>query len=93
VTTELATLQEQTFAGATRATIDAYPVANRLTGQQLADYLDRRAFAVIGTGRADGRPHAVISSYVRRGSTFWLLSAPGLCGSGMCAASPGSRWR
>lgn len=69
---ELGALQEKSFERAGAATVSAFPAERRLTGQQLADYLDRRAFAVIGTGRPDGRPHAAISAYFRRGITFWL---------------------
>jgi predicted pyridoxine 5'-phosphate oxidase superfamily flavin-nucleotide-binding protein len=69
---ELGAVQDQTFAGATRATADSYPRERRLSARQLAAYLDRRAFAVIGSRRPDGRPHAAMSSYVRRGQDFWL---------------------
>ena len=69
---ELGTVQEQTFAGATRATAESYPPGRRLSPGQLAAYLDQRAFAVIGSRRPDGRPHAAMSSYVRRGRDFWL---------------------
>lgn len=72
---ELGSLQEQTFAKATKTTVESYPPELRLTADQLAAYLDRRAFAVIGSARADGRPHAAMSSYVRRGDTFWLPTA------------------
>jgi len=72
MSTELAALQEQSFARASAATVSAFPAERRLTGQQLAGYLDRRAFAVIGTGRPDGRPHAAMSAYYRRGAVFWL---------------------
>ncbi len=74
---ELAALQEQTFARATKSTADSFPPRRRLTGPQLAGYLDRRAFAVVGTTRPDGRPHAAMSSYVRRGATFWLPAVTG----------------
>jgi len=40
-------------------------------------YLDRRAFAVVGTTRADGRPHAAMSVYVRCGAAFWLPTMAG----------------
>lgn len=73
----LGDLQEQSFARATRATVDSYPPHRRLTAEQLADYLDRRAFAVIGTTRPDGRPHAAMSSYLRRGTAFWLPTVAG----------------
>jgi hypothetical protein len=65
------------FARATAATVSPYPPERRLTAAQLARYLDRRAFAVVGSTRADGRPHAALSSYVRRDATFWLPTAAG----------------
>jgi hypothetical protein len=74
---ELAAVQERTFAAATRATASSYPPERRLSARQLADYLDRRAFAVVGSCRPDGRPHAAISSYVRRGGEFWLPTVRG----------------
>jgi hypothetical protein len=74
---ELESLQEQTFGRATKATAESYPPEHRLTGAQLAAYLDRRAFAVIGSARPDGRPHAAMSSYVRRAATFWLPTVAG----------------
>ena len=70
-------LQDRTFARATAATAISYPPERRLSAAQLASYLDRRAFAVIGTTRADGRPHAAMSVYIRRGTTFWLPTMAG----------------
>ena len=68
----LGRLQDRTFLRATAATIGSYPPERRLNSAQLATYLDRRAFAVIGSTRPDGRPHAALSSYIRREGTFWL---------------------
>ena len=73
----LAALQDRTFARATAATAGSYPPDRRLTGPQLAGYLDRRAFAVVGSGRPDGRPHAAMSSYVRQEAIFWLPTVTG----------------
>jgi hypothetical protein len=70
--TELADLQDRTFARATPTTHRTYPAERRLTAEQLASYLDRRTYAVIGTTRHDGRPHSSMSMYFRRGTTFWL---------------------
>jgi predicted pyridoxine 5'-phosphate oxidase superfamily flavin-nucleotide-binding protein len=72
VSDALAAVQDRTFARATKLTAGAYPAERRLTAAQLAEYLDRRIFAVVATTRPDGRPHAVISGYVRRGDLFWL---------------------
>ncbi|HET7013051.1 MAG TPA: pyridoxamine 5'-phosphate oxidase family protein [Streptosporangiaceae bacterium] len=74
---ELGDLQDQSFATATAATNSSYPPERRLTAEQLASYLDRRSYAVIGSARADGRPHAAMSVYVRRGTTFWLPTMAG----------------
>ena len=71
-------LQDRTFARATAATGVSYPPERRLSAAQLASYLDRRAFAVVGSARENGRPHAAMSVYVRRGVTFWL---PAMAGS------------
>jgi general stress protein 26 len=73
----LGDLQDRSFARATAATAISYPPDRRLSPAQLARYLDRRAFAVVGTARADGRPHAAMSLYFRRGTTFWLPTMAG----------------
>jgi predicted pyridoxine 5'-phosphate oxidase superfamily flavin-nucleotide-binding protein len=71
----LAAVQERTFARATPTTAGAYPPERRLTAQQLSRFLDGHVFAVVGTARPDGRPHAAVSSYVRSGDLFWLPAA------------------
>ncbi len=73
----LAELHERTFAHATPTTATSYPPERRLTAEQLTSYLDRRTYAVIGTTRPDGRPHASMSTYIRRDTTFWLPTLPG----------------
>ena len=70
-------LQDRTFAQATAATAISYPLERRLRAAQLASYLDRRNFAVVGTTRRNGRPHAAMSVYIRRGVTFWLPTMAG----------------
>lgn len=73
----LAELQDRTFERATAATARTYPPERRLTAEQLTSYLGRREYAVVGTTRPDGRPHASMSMYVRGGSTFWLPAVAG----------------
>lgn len=73
----LAELQNRTFEGATATTKKSYPPERRLTAAQLTGYLDRREYAVVGTTRADGRPHASMSMYLRSGSSFWLPTMAG----------------
>ncbi|WP_350277129.1 pyridoxamine 5'-phosphate oxidase family protein [Kribbella sp. HUAS MG21] len=77
MTEVLSELQDRTFAGATAATARTYPPERRLTGEQLTSYLGRREYAVIGTTRPDGRPHASMSMYIRRGGAFWLPAVAG----------------
>jgi Pyridoxamine 5'-phosphate oxidase len=74
---ELGSVQDRTFAAASATTCAAYPPGERLSARQLADYLGRRAFGVVSSARPDGRPHAAISSYVRRGRMFWLPTVDG----------------
>jgi hypothetical protein len=73
----LGLLQDRTFARATAATSASYPQERRLDAAQLASYLDRRAYAVVGSTRPDGRPHSAMSIYIRRGATFWLPTVAG----------------
>lgn len=73
----LGDLQDQTFARATPATATSYPPERRLSAEQLVSYLGRRVYAVVGSTRADGRPHAAMSVFVQRGTTFWLPTMAG----------------
>ncbi|MGB6453264.1 MAG: pyridoxamine 5'-phosphate oxidase family protein [Streptosporangiaceae bacterium] len=70
-------IQRQTFTQATELTRTAYPRQNRLSGTQLAAYLQRRSFAVVSSCRPDGRPHAVVTSFAQRGTRFWLPMGAG----------------
>jgi general stress protein 26 len=70
-------LQDRSFAHATAATALSYPPERRLSAAELASYLDRRAYAVVGSARGDGRPHAAMSVFVRRGTVFWLPTMAG----------------
>ena len=74
---ELAAVQDQSFAQASAATARAYPPERRLAAAQLGSYLDRRAYAVVSSARADGRPHAAPSLFYRRGTEFWLPTVAG----------------
>jgi hypothetical protein len=74
---ELDQLQEATFANATAATRASYAEERRLRGDALCAYLDGRAFATISSTRNDGRPHATLTSYFRRGTAFWLPTVAG----------------
>lgn len=68
----LGDLQAATFARASASTAASYPPEDRLSPGQLASYLDSREFAILGSTRPDGRPHAVLTSFARSGTDFWL---------------------
>ncbi|MDA8396426.1 MAG: pyridoxamine 5'-phosphate oxidase family protein [Actinomycetota bacterium] len=85
---ELDELQERTFTRATAVTRRAYPPERRLSGELLSGYLDRRVFAVVTTTRPDGRPHAAITSYFRRGTSFWMPTAVGSAREGNVRHEP-----
>jgi len=73
----LGSLQDRTFARSTAATAISYPPERRLSAAQLASYLERRAFAVVSSTRANGRPHTAMSLFYRRDVTFWLPTMTG----------------
>jgi len=77
MSTTLGEIQERTFAVATQATRTSFPPARRLSDGQLTAYLQRRAYAVVATGRADGRPHVALSSYALRDTDVWLPTVSG----------------
>jgi hypothetical protein len=77
VTATLGELQDRSFARANAATASSYPPDNRLSAAQLEAYLDRRAFAVVGSARPDGRSHVAMTSYRRRDTEFWLPAVAG----------------
>jgi hypothetical protein len=72
MTGSLAALQAETFAHSRPATAESFGPSTRLTADELESYLDRRVFAVVCSTRPDGRPHAAMTSYVRRDDVFWL---------------------
>ena len=68
----LGELQAASFARAGRTMRAAYPPDRRMTGSELADYLERRTYAVASTTRPDGRPHAAPTLFTLSDGAFWL---------------------
>ena len=73
----LSSVQQRSFAQASPRTAEAYPAERRMTGAQLAHFLARRRYLVIATTRPDGRPHAALTSFVWRDSSFWIPTEHG----------------
>jgi len=68
----LSGLQDASFGRAGPAVRMAYPPQRRMTGPQLASYLQRRAYALASSTRPDGRAHAAPTLFSIYAEAFWL---------------------
>lgn len=73
----LGRLQEESFDGAGRTLRKAYPPERRMSGSQLAGYLERRVYALASSTRPDGRPHATPTLFSIHAESFWLPTLGG----------------
>ncbi len=73
----LSGLQEASFSGAGQAVRKAYPPERRMTGPQLAGYLQRRTYALASSTRPDGRAHAAPTLFSIYEQAFWLPTLSG----------------
>ena len=68
----LGRLQDASFSRAGQAVRKAYPPERRMTGPQLARYLERRTYALASSTRPDGRAHAAPTLFCTYAEAFWL---------------------
>lgn len=68
----LGRLQEESFRTAGPAVRKAYPLQRRMSGPQLAGYLQRRTYALASSTRPDGRAHAAPTLFTIHADAFWL---------------------
>jgi hypothetical protein len=73
----LGRLQEASFSQGGQAVRKAYPPERRLTGPQLAVYLERRSYALASSTRPDGRAHAAPTLFSIYAEAFWLPTLGG----------------
>jgi hypothetical protein len=73
----LGRLQEASFSRAGQALRTAYPPQRRMTGPQLAGYLDGRTYALASSTRPDGRAHAAPTLFSLYAEAFWLPTLGG----------------
>lgn len=73
----LSRLQAESFDQAGQALRKAYPPARRMTGPLLAEYLERRTYAIASTTRPDGRAHAAPTLFTLYAHAFWLPTVGG----------------
>ena len=74
---ELADLQDESFARGNAAVRSSLTDERRMTGVELAAFLDSHRYAVVATTRPSGKPHAAMTSYLRAGTIFWLPTMTG----------------
>lgn len=84
----LGRLQDASFSRAGPALRTAYPPHRRMTGPQLARYLERRTYALASTTRPDGRAHAAPTLFSLYAETFWLPTLGGAARLGNLQAYP-----
>ena len=84
----LGRLQDASFSRAGRPVRLAYPPQRRMTGPQLARYLDRRTYALMSSTRPDGRAHAAPTLFSIHGGAFWLPTLGGAARLGNVRAHP-----
>jgi hypothetical protein len=65
-------LQEESFGRGGQAVRKAYPPERRMTGTQLAAYLEHRTYALASSTRPDGRAHAAPTLFTVHAGAFWL---------------------
>lgn len=73
----LGRLQEASFSRAGQTVRKAYPPERRMTGIQLAGYLERRTYALASSTRPDGRAHAAPTLFSIYAEAFWLPTVGG----------------
>jgi hypothetical protein len=84
----LGRLQDGSFSRAGPALRTAYPPERRMTGPQLAGYLERRTYALASSTRPDGRAHAAPTLFSLYADAFWLPTLGGAARLGNVRAYP-----
>jgi Pyridoxamine 5'-phosphate oxidase len=73
----LAEIQRTSYAAARRVQA-SWPARQALDADGLARLLDECRYAVLATGRSDGRPHAAPVAFVVHDGAFWIATVAGL---------------
>lgn len=56
---------------------ESYPRSSAMDASRLAAFLTRKIYAVLATGRPDGRPHAAPIAFSLWGGSFWIATVAG----------------
>ncbi len=88
MTNWLGRLQDESFSRASPRLRAAYPPERRMSGTELARYLDRRTYAIASSTRPDGRAHAAPTLFSLYAEAFWLPTVTGAARLGNVRAHP-----
>jgi len=74
----LAAVQARSYESASPTLRGSWPERQALDADGIAAFLSRHRYAVVATGRTDGRPHAAPVAFTVVGGTFWIATVEGL---------------
>ncbi len=75
--TLLVEIQERSYDRASPGLRESYPRYLAMDSLRLAAFLNEKCYAVLATGRCDGRPHAAPISFSVWAGSFWVASVEG----------------
>ncbi len=73
----LVEIQARSYDRAGAALRDSYPKSSAMDGRRLAEFFERKRYAVLATARPDGRPQAAPVAFSVWGGAFWIATVEG----------------
>ncbi len=70
-------IQNRSYDHAGPGLHESYPRNLAMDASRMAAFLERKRYAVLATGRRDGRPHAAPIAFSVWGGTFWIATVEG----------------
>jgi general stress protein 26 len=70
-------IQARSYDRAGSGIRESYPASSAMDAPRLAEFLERKRYAVLATGRPDGRPHAAPAAFSVWAGAFWVATVKG----------------
>lgn len=70
-------VQNRSYDHAAPGLQESYPRNLAMDASRMAAFLERKRYAVLATGRRDGRPHAAPIAFSLWGGAFWIATVEG----------------
>ncbi len=70
-------IQARSYERAGPGIRESYPISSAMDAPRLAEFLERKRYAVLATGRPDGRPHAAPVAFSVWAGAFWVATVAG----------------